>query len=172
MDHIYLVIGGPRYEGPEIRSIYGAYTTRREAEQCYNFFKDTCGSIYFLRVPVDQRPHPSFEELDISLFSESPPEWGFTIEVGHDYEAIYFVIYEGKDDTLVLHKVCSSEKDARSVRTKLQPNDQSAWGEFRIRRYLIRDLALWSLTEDIIDKDIQPMTFDLGNSPFFYRGYV
>jgi hypothetical protein len=128
---VYLIIGGPptyRYEDPKIRDIFGVYSDRKKAEQCYNQFVSSCGEIYFLTVPLDERPSQMFDGLDISLFSENVPTGGFDVEESREFSPLYVVTFENrKDGANLVYKVCSQEKDADFTKKRLEPSNVSEY---------------------------------------------
>ena len=179
---VYLIIGGPptyHCDDQRIREIYGVYSDRKKAEQCYNQFVGSCGEIYFLTVPLDERPSPMFDGLDISLFSENVPTGGFDVEESDEFSPVYVVTFESrKDGPNLVYKICSKEKSATLTKKRLEPSNLAKYmkslefGEIKVNKYWIRDLpSLWKglLTEDMIDKYIEPIEYKRSDGPIFSR---
>ena len=179
---VYLIMGGPptyHCDDQRIREIYGVYSDRKKAEQCYNQFVSGCGEIYFLTVPLDDRPSQMFDGLDISLFSENVPTGGFDVEKADEFSPVYVVTFESrKDGPNIVYAVRSKEKDANAAKKVLEPINVTEYikslefGEIKVNKYWIRDLpSLWKglLTEKMIDKEIEPIEYKRSDGPIFSR---
>ena len=120
-----------------------------------------------------------FDGLDISLFSENVPTGGFDVEKSREFSPLYVVTFENrKDGANLVYKICSQEKTANLTKKKLEPSNVKEYikslefGEIKVNKYWIRDLpSLWKglLTEEMIDKEIEPIEYKRSDGPIFSR---